>query len=167
MRPAFQVAGVLLGAGLLAYHASSNPGPQPPHATSPSLPEKIVVPEAPVVPAAPVPSVVPVSPVSAPKAKCLCSPTCTCDPCLCKYPNECQPKPAPVTVKPATVKAAPAVQYVRRWVPSYGPLGRQRGGQWVVERANPQAQVQYRPQVQYRQQSQPRYFRSCSNGSCR
>jgi hypothetical protein len=91
----------------------------------------------------------------------------------------CQPKPKTVPVvkaaplythpqpvaKPVTspsharhIAITPRVQYVRQWRPNYGPLGRERGGQWVTVAVAPR---------QYQRQQPVYRYRSCSNGSCR
>jgi hypothetical protein len=71
-----------------------------------------------------------------------------------------QPVAKPVTSPSHArhIAVTPRVQYVRQWRPNYGPLGRERGGQWVTVAVAPR---------QYQRQQPVYRYRSCANGSCR
>jgi hypothetical protein len=79
-------------------------------------------------------------------------------PVVINAPLYTHPQPVAAPVKAAPKPAAPRVQYVRQWRPSYGPLGRERGGQWVTVAVAPR---------QYQRQQPVYRYRSCANGSCR
>jgi hypothetical protein len=113
--------------------------------------------------AAPAPKAEPVAVTELPFVLTATS-TCTCANCKCKTePAKVEPvKAAPLYTQPAPVakpKAAPVRYATHRleYRATYGRFGRQTGGHYV-----------YVPIQQPRQyQPQQRYYRSCSNGSCR